>query len=116
MIKNLGCILVAVVAMALPSQAMDCGQPPIVAPSVPDGATASTADIRAARDDVLAYSNEVDTYISCMDQAGLKVAPYLTKEQIARRQDDLNALHDDRRDLQLALNEAIRAFRRQGDN
>lgn len=113
MMKNLGCILVTVFALAIPAGANDCGQAPLDAPIIPDGTTASTNDIRVARDDVLAYSNKVDAYIACMDSAGIKIAPYLTKEQITRRQDDLNSLHNERRDLQLALNEAIRAFRRQ---
>lgn len=102
-----------IVLVAVPVQAKDCGQPPVDAPFVPSGETASAQDIRAARDLVLAFSGKVDEFISCMEQRSSLVTPYMTKEQIARRQEDLNELHNDRRDLQIKLNEAIRAFRRQ---
>lgn len=102
--------------VVMPAQAGDCGQPPIEPPLVPSGASANASDIRKARDDVLAYSDKVDAFITCMERRGAAVAPYMTKEQIARRQEDLNELHNGRRDLQIALNEAIRAFRRQAGN
>lgn len=92
--------------------AADCGEPPLDLPLVPTGDTASAEDIRQARTSVLAYSATVDEFISCMEQRTALVSPYMTKEQIERRQDDLNDLHNDRRDLQIKLNEAIRAYRR----
>lgn len=99
-------------AMTTTAIAEDCGEPPLDQPTVPE--TAQSADeIRTARDAVLAYSGEVDKYIECMDKRMAKFGPYMTKEQIARRQDDLNDLHNSRRDLQLALNDAIRSYRRQ---
>lgn len=94
------------------AQAADCGEPPLDMPRVPTGETASADDIREARTNVLAYSSSVDEFIACMEQRTALVSPYMTKEQIERRQDDLNNLHNDRRDLQIKLNEAIRAYRR----
>lgn len=115
--KKVSVLLVGVAAMAsLPAQAKDCGQPPVDMPFVPAGESASANDIRSARDLVLAYSGEVDKFISCMEQRTPLIAPYMTKEQIARRQEDLNDLHNVRRDLQIKLNEAIRAFRRVQQN
>ena len=102
------------VLASLPAQAGDCGQPPLDMPTVPNGATASADDIRSARDLVLAYSATVDEFIGCMEQRTPLVAPYMTKEQIERRQEDLNDLHNERRDLQIQLNEAIRAYRQAG--
>lgn len=108
-------LFVSVAAMiSLPAHAEDCGQPPLDMPLVPNGATASADDIRSARDLVLAYSATVDEFISCMEQRTTRVAPYMTKEQIERRQEDLNDLHNERRDLQIKLNEAIRAYRQAG--
>ncbi|WP_262694219.1 hypothetical protein [Kordiimonas aquimaris] len=95
-----------------PVIAADCGEQPLDMPKIPTGEALTAATIRTARDEVLAYSDKVDAYIACMDQNGLKVAAFMTKEQKARRQDDLSDLHNERRDLQLALNEAIREFRR----
>ncbi len=100
-----------------PVQAADCGQPPIDAPSVPTGERTITAtEVRQARDAVLAYSSEVDKFIGCMDQRVTQIAPYMTKEQLTRRQEDIDTLHNQRRDLQIKLNEAIRAYRRQTSN
>ncbi len=100
--------------VALPAQAADCGQAPIDMPQVPNGATATAGDIRLARDRVLAYSATVDEFIACMERRATLVSPYMTKEQLTRRQEDLNDLHNERRDLQIKLNEAIRAFRQAG--
>lgn len=111
--KYLNICATALLLMASPAYAADCGEPPLDMPVVPKGETASAEDIREARDAVLAYSEQVDKYIACMDARGLKIAAFMTKEQKARRQDDLTDMHNERRDLQLALNEAIRQYRRQ---
>lgn len=92
--------------------AADCGEPPLDMPFVPTGENASAEDIRTARTSVLAYSATVDEFIACMERRTALVSPYMTKEQIERRQNDLNDLHNERRDLQIKLNEAIRAYRR----
>lgn len=104
------------VVVANSAQAADCGEPPLDAPIVPSGDNISASQVRQARDAVLAYSGEVDKFIGCMDQRVVQVAPYMTKEQLARRQEDIDDLHNQRRDLQIKLNEAIRAFRRQTSN
>lgn len=106
----------AVFIMASPVQAADCGQPPLDAPAVPSGDGISAEAVRQARAAVLAYSGAVDEFIGCMDQRVNKVAPYMTKEQLTRRQEDIDDLHNLRRDLQIKLNEAIRALRRQSSN
>lgn len=82
-------------------------------PPVPNGANATADDIRDARDAVLGYSKKVDEYLSCMDQRASVIVPYLTKEQKVRWDEDLTQVHNNRRDLQIKLNEAIRAYRRQ---
>ena len=107
-------ILIAGLAMLAGSaaHAADCGEPPMDKPFVPTGENATSDDIRDARTKVLAYSATVDEFIACMERRTALVSPYMTKEQIERRQDDLNNLHNDRRDLQIKLNEAIRAYRR----
>ncbi|WP_262691956.1 hypothetical protein [Kordiimonas aestuarii] len=82
-------------------------------PAVPDGHRADADDIRTARDAVLGYSKKVDEYLTCMDQRAGDILPYLTKEQKLRWDEDLTSIHNHRRDLQVKLNEAIRAYRRQ---
>ena len=96
--------------ISLPTLA-DCGETPVMSGKVPAGETASADEIRAVRTSVLAWSDRVDQYIACMDRAGAKLLPWLTKEQQQRREEDLANLHNVRRETQIALNNAIRAFR-----
>lgn len=111
--KQLSLVFAAALFGSLPAMALDCGEPPIQQPAVPDGSNASADDIRSARDAVLAYSRSVDEYLTCMDQRAPDILPYLTKEQKVRWDEDLTKIHNERRDLQVKLNEAIRAYRRQ---
>ena len=90
----------------------DCGEPPMDQPPIPDGAQSDADAIRAARNAVVAYSTQVDAYLTCMDERGTKLMPYMTKEQQVRWDEDLANLHDSRRDLQQQMNLAIRAYRR----
>lgn len=116
MLKQIACGMVLVLGGSWAAVAADCGEPPLDAPNVPVGESATSEQIRIARDAVLAYSSVVDEYIACMDSRSAKLVPYMTKEQISRRQEDINELHNTRRDIQIKLNEAIRAFRRQTSN
>jgi t-SNARE complex subunit (syntaxin) len=92
--------------------AADCGEVPSVTPTVPSGSTATSGDIRAARDAVVAFSNKVDEYLACMDRRAASILPYLSKEQKERWDEDLANLHETRRDLQTQMNQAIRDYRR----
>ena len=109
--KNWIATFVIASAMSTSAFAADCGEPPVDQPTVPDGASATQATIRAARDSVVAYSTKVDEYLQCMDRRANSVVPYLTKEQKVRWDEDLAGLHEKRRDLQTKMNEAIRAYR-----
>jgi hypothetical protein len=96
--------------------AADCGEMPLDAPAIPDGATAAADDIRDARNAVLEFSSKVDEYLTCMDSRAATILPYLKKEQQERWEKDLADLHDRRRDLQTQMNAAIRAYRRSTRN
>lgn len=96
--------------------AIDCGEVPQDMPSVPDGAKATSDDIRYARSAVLTFSSKVDEYLTCMDNRATQILPYLTKEQQVRWDEDLASIHDKRRELQTQMNTAIRAFRRASQN
>lgn len=109
--KHLGIILAAAMITA-PTFAADCGEEPHALPTIPSGENAEAESIRQARVAVVSFSEKVDTYISCMDARGPSILPYLTKEQKARWEEDLADLHDRRRDLQNAMNLAIRTFRK----
>ena len=89
----------------------DCGEPPYDAPVIPSADEADAKAIRAARDAVLAYSNQVDAYLECMDGRAAVLFTYMTEIQQTRFNNDLAAVHDGRRALQIKMNEAIRAYR-----
>lgn len=89
----------------------DCGEAPTPTFTIPSGETANADEIRTIRADVLKYSEQVDAYLACMDRTGLKLLPWMTKEQQTRREEDLTNLHNNRREVQIALNDAIRTYR-----
>ena len=105
-------VIAATMAASGPAIAADCGEPPMDGPTVPDGSQSDSEQIRQARDKVLGFSKQVDAYLTCMDQRAPTIMPYLTKEQQTRWDEDLAKVHDYRRELQVKLNEAIRAYRR----
>lgn len=112
MTKYLSFIFACILLGSATVSAADCGEPPMEHPPVPDGSSASADQIRDARDAILEYSKKVDEYLTCMDQRAAKIMPYLTKEQQTRWDEDLTAVHDVRRNLQIRMNEAIRSYRR----
>ena len=93
------------------AQADECGQQPDNMPSLPHGSAATSETIRIARDEVVAYSSDVDKWLACMDQRIAKLGPYMTKEQRQRWSEDSADVHNQRRELQVRLNEAIRSYR-----
>ncbi|GHF16982.1 hypothetical protein GCM10017044_09170 [Kordiimonas sediminis] len=91
--------------------AEECGPQPIAKPTLPSGTNATPEQMRAARDSVISYSNNVDEWLTCMDRRIAKLSPFMTKEQRERWQEDSADIHNQRRDLQVQLNEAIREYR-----
>lgn len=110
--KTIAIALSAITLLSAPSIADNCGEAPSTVPTVPPGEKATTESIRTARDKVLEYSKSVDAYMSCMDARAALMLPYMSKDQKERWDEDLTNLHNKRRDVQLSLNNAIRAFRR----
>gem|GEM_PF-1339878 len=112
MMKTLSLVFAGFMLASTPALAADCGEPPMDEPPVPNGAAATADQIRDSRDAIVVYSKKVDEYLTCMDQRAAKILPYLTKDQQARWDEDLAAVHERRRQLQIRMNEAIRAYRR----
>ena len=104
-------LITGMVLLSAAVHADECGAPPVNQPVIDDTAITTTDDLRAIRDAVIAYSNTVDEWLGCMDRRMAKINPYLTKEQRNRWQQDSADMHNGRRDLQVKLNEVIRAFR-----
>lgn len=116
MTKTLSLVFASVLCASAPVLAADCGEPPMEQPPVPTGVGASTDQIRDARNAVISYSRRVDEYLTCMDQRAPTIMPYLTKDQKERWDEDLANIHEVRRQLQVKMNEAIRAYRRSTNN
>ncbi len=112
MMKPLSLVFAGLLLASAPAFSADCGEPPMDEPPVPNGATADADQIRDSRDAIVDYSKKVDEYLTCMDQRAAKILPFLTKDQQARWDEDLAAVHERRRQLQIRMNEAIRAYRR----
>jgi len=98
--------------MASSALAIDCGQPPIKGPKLTAFYTGMTVEtVTAMRNKVISYSANVDNYITCMDREGDKLIAFMGKQQRARRDEDLNALHETRRLVQVQMNDLIRSYR-----
>ena len=93
-------------AMAAPY----CGAPPGVEPAIPDGTKVSKDGMLAGVNAVKAYSERVDGYLACKDQRAIEVFQWMNEEQRARWEEDLNAVHERRVELQRQMNESIRVF------
>ena len=99
--------------LSLSAVAADCGAPPLDQPQLPAASTLTTKTLKSARESTVEFSNDIDDYMSCMDQRGRKLLPYMTKEQQTRWEEDLTELHENRRQLQISLNDLIRNYRKQ---
>ncbi|RMF69691.1 MAG: hypothetical protein D6740_09220, partial [Alphaproteobacteria bacterium] len=94
----------------LPDAPLDCGDPPADKPAIPDGRTASRAEMLAAVRAVKHFSDEVDQWLACKDKRAAKVFQWMNEDQRARWEADVNAVHNDRVALQRAMNAQIRLF------
>ncbi len=93
--------------------AEDCGEAPLDKPNLPSITSVTADTLKSARDRTVAFSERVDTYMGCMDLQGRKLLPHLTKPQQVRWEEDLTEVHENRRQLQIALNDLIRSYRKQ---
>lgn len=92
--------------------AADCGFPPKGEPRVPDGATATSEDIRIAIRDVQDYGTAVQTYLNCMELKKDEFFLNMNTDQRTRWNEDYNALADGLTAIETRLNEEIRIFNR----
>jgi hypothetical protein len=65
MLKTLGLVVALIGASVVPALAQSACQEPI-APAAVDGATATTAQMNGAHDDVLTFIKQSDDYQSCL--------------------------------------------------
>ena len=104
-------LVAALVLFAGPAlAAVDCGDPPMDEPAIPDGAHASRAEMLSAVNAVKAYSDAVDAYLKCKDERSLTVFKWMNEAQRTRWAEDLDRVHQRRVEVQRQMNEAIRVF------
>lgn len=107
-------LLVAVCSLgALPAMGqtiVDCGDPPMDDPAIPEGRSATRAQMLEAVEAVKVYSAAVDDYLQCMDERAQTVFQWMTEEQRTRWNEDTTDLHNHRVEIQKTMNEAIRTF------
>lgn len=89
---------------------VDCGDPPMKDPAIPEGSKANRAQMLEAVEAVKTYSAAVDEYLLCMDERAQTVFQWMTEEQRTRWNQDTTDLHNHRVEVQKTMNEAIRTF------
>ena len=109
-------LLAALMLLAGPAlAAVDCGDPPMDEPAIPDGTHANRAEMLAAVNAVKAYSDAVDAYLKCKDERSLTVFQWMNEAQRTRWSEDLDRVHQRRVEVQRQMNEAIRLFNKTRD-
>ena len=96
------------------ASAADCGMPPMYTPTVPDGATASSEEIRDAIREVQNYGTAVQRYLNCLQLKQDEFFLNMSTEQRERWNEDYNDLADKLTEIETRLNEEIRIFNRCG--
>ncbi len=78
---------------------------------VPDGKTATEAELVAAQSVVKQYMANVESYLVCIDEEAKALGPEITEDQIRIRDMRHNAAVDEMERLAADFNAQIRAFR-----
>jgi hypothetical protein len=116
MIKRILAVAVLALLASTPLQAetADCGFPPTVAPSIPDGTKATREEIVAAAEAVKAFGKAVNAFLDCQEAGKKELFMVLSREQQSRWAEDFNALVDRLTKVEMSLNEQIRIFNDRG--
>src|SRR5690606_3162618 len=88
-----------------------CEDAPVVS-SIPDGATATEAQMLAARTDITAYMTAMEDYLVCLDDELAAKADAATEEYKELMETRILAGDDERRQVAASFNEALQAFRK----
>ncbi len=97
-------------AQSLSILAPDCRAPSPM-PTIPDGNTASEADLVAAQKKLKAYLADGEEYMSCLGEAERALGDTVTPEQRAVLLGAYNSTVDVMKGLGEQFNEAVRAFK-----
>ena len=96
--------------MALPATAADCGVPG-QAPVIPDGATATVDQMKAAHDSVQSYVQSLESYQDCLE-ARIKLSMKTAKpEELQKMRDAGNAAIDQAKSLGDTYMTQVKAYK-----
>lgn len=109
-LAGLSVIALGLIAGSGTALAKDCGMPPAEAPSIPDGATATSDEISQATRAVQDYALKVQTYLNCLELNKEAFFLNMSEAQRARWAEDYNALADKLTEIETALNEQIQIY------
>lgn len=99
--------------MAATAQA-NCNFPANV--EIPDGSTATEAELIATQSTVKQYMAAVETYLACLEEETNALGPDITEDQIRVHDMKHNAAVDEMEKLASAFNAEIRAFNKKNSN
>lgn len=88
-----------------------CDDAPMVGP-LPDGATATEAQMLAARDAISAYMTAMEDYLVCLDDELAAKGDAATTEYKELMEKRIIAGDDERRRVAASFNEALQAYRK----
>lgn len=106
----------ALLLFATAANADECARPDT--PTVPDGSTASHADMVAAQQAVQGFLAEADEYRACLQEQSRAIGEAETEEQEARQAaltEAFNGTVDEMHAIGDAFNESVQAFNAQGE-
>jgi opacity protein-like surface antigen len=107
---NALCAAAFFAAVASPALAADCAQPG-PAPAIPDGATATVDQMKAAHTAVQSYAQALEAIQDC-DEAKIKIAPKGTKAEVLQKmRDEGNAAVDQAKALSDAYSAQVKIFK-----
>lgn len=99
-------------AAAAPAAFAACTYPPEV--TVPDGKTATKADMQAANAAVKDYMAKVEDYLACLDKEEADLGDAVTEEQKQIHTSRHNAAVDALNAVAARYNEQVQAFKKAG--
>lgn len=108
--KLTGPLLALLATGALQAAGAACTYPPEV--TIPDGNSASEADMKAANQAVKEYMGAVESYLACLDEEEKALGDAVTEEQKSVHTARHNAAVDALNTVAARYNEQVQAFKK----
>jgi len=112
LIQKVSKLFIACAAFGLLSNTAlaECNYPDSI--PVPDGSTASEAELVATQTAIKQYMASMEGYLACLDEEAAALGPEITEDQIRIRDLRHDAAVDEMEKLAAEFNAAVRAFKK----